>query len=576
MPAGLPGAAPFPVGPHQGHDPKRMHLLAKSVSITVNQGQQLESGPTMPHAPLGAGVQPTTLPTQASSAAATAAREAAEQQQEARALLHAQSWLRRACLLRCLRAWCRLCDERWWKTQLALRDHQLQSLAAQLRHLEWRPVRYLQRYRMKILLGAWVAECVRKRAKRAAWHRASAHADTSALLHALAGWRESVQDARAEAAEERRADKLHARRRKQHSLAAWRALVGRRAHKLALRQAAAQLRAARLLRNALGSWAYLARFYATERAAVKWRRRSTVQGVFAAWRGHIAVKQYHMQLVLAFRAKHAASLKGWAYLAWRGFVDGRVSFSLAQEAARLQQEAAQLREDNHRLSRVIDSGEWGRDRVHELTEAGKVLQQERDALVKLVESLPGARTRRGSRLSVVQSGAPPPQQLPSSAAEGSTGPDTMAGRRSSLAVAGSVAPSRRSSAVGASSFAPRAVPAVVSAMPLLDRSNSQPVETPSAQGSTGRSDPSAASIRNKMTVRAGSSFNALVRALKQDLLASGALARDPDAAFAVDQVRAKNLPGFIGNIIACMVLVLPLKLQGFRLSLMFRVFGAMY
>jgi hypothetical protein len=45
-----------------------------------------------------------------------------------------------------------------------------------------------------------------------------------------------------------------------------------------------------------------------------------------------------------------------------------------------------------------------------------------------------------------------------------------------------------------------------------------------------------ANLRAKMTVRAGSSFNALVRALKQDLLTSGALAREPDAAFAVDKV----------------------------------------
>jgi hypothetical protein len=42
--------------------------------------------------------------------------------------------------------------------------------------------------------------------------------------------------------------------------------------------------------------------------------------------------------------------------------------------------------------------------------------------------------------------------------------------------------------------------------------------------------------QNKIRVQAGSSFNALVRALKQDLLATGALKRDPNVAYAVDKL----------------------------------------
>ena len=53
---------------------------------------------------------------------------------------------------------------------------------------------------------------------------------------------------------------------------------------------------------------------------------------------------------------------------------------------RLGGENEQLRRENERLARVIDSGDWGRQRVQELLEAGRVLQAERDALQKLVGS----------------------------------------------------------------------------------------------------------------------------------------------------------------------------------------------
>lgn len=57
---------------------------------------------------------------------------------------------------------------------------------------------------------------------------------------------------------------------------------------------------------------------------------------------------------------------------------------------RLGGENEQLRRENERLARVIDSGDWGRQRVQELLEAGRVLQAERDALQKLVGSAAAA------------------------------------------------------------------------------------------------------------------------------------------------------------------------------------------
>lgn len=39
------------------------------------------------------------------------------------------------------------------------------------------------------------------------------------------------------------------------------------------------------------------------------------------------------------------------------------------------------------LRAQVDSGEWGRGRVAELTAAGEVMRAERDALIKLVQAL---------------------------------------------------------------------------------------------------------------------------------------------------------------------------------------------
>ena len=47
----------------------------------------------------------------------------------------------------------------------------------------------------------------------------------------------------------------------------------------------------------------------------------------------------------------------------------------------------QLRRDNERFVKLIDSGEWGRTRVKELSQAGEVLKGERDALQKLITNL---------------------------------------------------------------------------------------------------------------------------------------------------------------------------------------------
>ena len=398
---------------------------------------------------------------------------------------------------------------------------------------------------MKQWLSAWVEYTLRKRSKHIAMQRAEVHAVRALVCKAFAGWVAAARERRKEDAAESRAQVLYARRKTVCILQAWRGLVGSRDRKEAVLKEAQQIRARRLMRNALGSWAYLARYYKSEKISTKAYSTYILRLTFTSWKERIWIKKQESILIQKTHLKHSASLQQWAFFIWLGFAEGRRARSAHEFHSQLSYEVERLRQENERLARVVDSGDWGRDRVAELTQAGQVLQQERDALIKLVESLPGNKTRRGSRMSTVQNNNI--DSLSSGAAVNSA---PAGSRRSSLALPvdtsttrGNQAPrvafntsmnSRRNSALDTvgkvqAESQPASIAAVAAAaqMKKIPQGGPKPVPLP-------------ANLRAKMTVRAGSSFNALVRALKQDLLTSGALAREPDAAFAVDKVTKPN------------------------------------
>ena len=92
------------------------------------------------------------------------------------------------------------------------------------------------------------------------------------------------------------------------------------------------------------------------------------------------------------RLKHRNLIKAWGcWLEYVSRIAGDKQLNtmsgLRERLETVVRENGQLRKDNERFVKLIDSGEWGRTRVKELSQAGEVLRGERDALQKLITNL---------------------------------------------------------------------------------------------------------------------------------------------------------------------------------------------
>ena len=181
---------------------------------------------------------------------------------------------------------------------------------------------------------------------------------------------------------------------------------------------------------------------------------------FDGWAAKTELMKYRKELAMKIlgRIMHRVKAKAWAQ--W--MKERELSMGCTAEQVRqLRDENARLRRDNERFVRLVDSGEWGRGRVEELTEAGRVLREERRQLEDLIRSI-----------KLEKDGIVKDRQM-----------------------------------------------AAKEERALKDRLVSGNFIQ-----------------RNKLTVRGGSAFHSLQRALKQDLLDSGAAARNPEALQALYEV----------------------------------------
>lgn len=170
--------------------------------------------------------------------------------------------------------------------------------------------------------------------------------------------------------------------------------------------------------------------------------------------------------------------------------------------------------------RLIDSGEWGRGRVAELVSAGEVMRGERDALLKLIGSL-----RR---------------EFEAVAAAKGCQEDELRLLKEKMTVG--VSDAWISSGCGARGGVDLLQWCAVVCMHRrlkLARHYIHANLLSVVVCATARLVAAQGPARNRLLVKGGSSFNALVRAMKQDLIDNGTAAKDPALLYEIDKARQR-------------------------------------
>jgi hypothetical protein len=438
-----------------------------------------------------------------------AVAEALEQDKDNR-LQELENWairfLNRSLLQRCLKHWLIVVDKRWWKNQLQMKDDQLKVLISKISHVENRPVLYLARQRKHMLLATWREWSARKIKRKHQVARAGHYRKHRLLLKVVEGWKE-----RKKRGDVKRAALYHAT-----------CVLGRRRASFVLRYLkfrAAELKANKVKqRHALNKTEVVEKetyLYGWVRATflVRMRRHvdvtypiTWVKSCLREWRHVCVTKRKNKATVTAALTVSAHRLHIHLFYIWKAVTDGRREKRLTAQLATIQAEHGQMRVEYERMRRVIDSGEWEKERVAQLEAAGEVLQREHDALRDAI--------------------------IMTSSIHGGTGRKSMYSSSSGVGSGGRQRVSSNNN--DGTSAAMYTSPIDATKRASLGYMHNQ-VVTPPPEKSCSSLDPM---TRNKMMVKGGSSFNAMVRALKQDLLKSGAFKRNPEVALEVDKLSA--------------------------------------
>jgi hypothetical protein len=260
--------------------------------------------------------------------------------------------LRRSCMLRIFNEWRKLCDQRWWKSQILLREQQNALLIGQINHMEHRPVRYLYRNRVRAWLRWWLANSKRKTLQKQAIEVAHVRYTVSLISRVWSKWLELVLDAQAEAVQSNRAANISDNRRRRAVFKSWRIQVGTRDYKRRAVEGAIAYRRRYLLHRALGSWFYLTKVETIGKAVASRHGKWLQIVVFKAWRSWVAYKGSIMTLVRATRGKRDWSLLQQTLYSWLASVDAKRYYRMRVACARLQAENQRLMIENDRLKKI--------------------------------------------------------------------------------------------------------------------------------------------------------------------------------------------------------------------------------
>jgi len=117
----------------------------------------------------------------------------------------------------------------------------------------------------------------------------------------------------------------------------------------------------------------------------RWKHRNLFS-VLNCWASIVETRvlQRNQCELICLRVGNRIKRRAWKQWIW--CVEEATGCTM-EHVKELQKENARLRRDNERFVRLVDSGEWGRGRVEELTEAGRVLRAERRQLEVLMEKI---------------------------------------------------------------------------------------------------------------------------------------------------------------------------------------------
>ena len=138
--------------------------------------------------------------------------------------------------------------------------------------------------------------------------------------------------------------------------------------------------------RAFAKWRHnIALRHKVQRLVVRWAERGKV-AAFAGWAAAADRKREQKARCEAILARMMRRGLREAWKQWCWIVEDATGCSMDHVRA-LKDQNARLRRDNERFVRLVDSGEWGRGRVEELTEAGRVLRDERRQLEELIKNI---------------------------------------------------------------------------------------------------------------------------------------------------------------------------------------------
>eukprot|EP00877_Chromochloris_zofingiensis_P001776 jgi/Chrzof1/1159/Cz01g42220.t1 len=373
----------------------------------------------------------------------------------------------RGLLKRSFLEWRRLAEERWWKNQYVMREREIQLLEAKIRGYERRPIQVIRKRKLSAILGQWFVLAEDRRSRRMRIQKAANYFVNQQYIKAWNAWVDFSATVKRRKVLAQKTVLRIKNLKLAHAWNTWAEVIEQKRELQSKLAKAAGFWQNTVMMKAWNTW----REYTTWRKdkkniMLRWQQPQKARA-FTAWVDRVQWSK-RMRVILnrtmqkMRNRQMSAAFDAWVQLCEDNHLDKKLTSKEDMQAHihELQAENERLRRDNERFVRLIDSGEWGRGRVAELVTAGEVLKGERDALLKLIQSL----RREYEAVQMAKTNQE----------------DELKQLKERMTVGG---------------------PA-----------------------------------RNRMLVKGGSSFNALVRAMKQDLIENGTAAKDPALLYEIDKV----------------------------------------